>query len=173
MPINSKNSNLRQATLVILRKMVGEQTQICLAEKKRGFGVGKWNGIGGKVEKGETIIQAAIRETLEEIKVQIEPNDLEQVATINFIFEHQPEWNQQVHIFFADKWQGEPQETDEMRPEWFSLEEIPFDLMWADEKFWLPRILRGEKLNAEFAFDKNEKIIYQNIVPTNLQDYIL
>jgi 8-oxo-dGTP pyrophosphatase MutT (NUDIX family) len=34
--------------------------------KKRGFGNGKYNGFGGKVENGETIQQAAIRETIEE-----------------------------------------------------------------------------------------------------------
>ena len=34
--------------------------------KKRGFGEGKWNGFGGKVEEGETILQAALRELKEE-----------------------------------------------------------------------------------------------------------
>jgi 8-oxo-dGTP pyrophosphatase MutT (NUDIX family) len=34
--------------------------------KKRGFGHGKYNGFGGKVEKSETISQAAIREMYEE-----------------------------------------------------------------------------------------------------------
>ena len=44
-------------TLVLIR----ESTRVLLGMKKRGFGQGRWNGFGGKVEKGETILQAAVR----------------------------------------------------------------------------------------------------------------
>ena len=44
--------------------LIHQKNQILLAMKKRGFGMGKYNGFGGKVERnGETIYQAAIRET--------------------------------------------------------------------------------------------------------------
>ena len=43
---------MRQSTLVFV---FNKQKQILLAMKKRGFGVGKWTGAGGKVEDGETI----------------------------------------------------------------------------------------------------------------------
>lgn len=56
---------LRQATICLLIK----DDQVLLALKKRGFGEGKWNGVGGKVKDGETIEQTAIRETQEEIGV--------------------------------------------------------------------------------------------------------
>ena len=44
-------------TLVLIR----EPARVLLGMKKRGFGQGRWNGFGGKVEKGETILQGAIR----------------------------------------------------------------------------------------------------------------
>jgi 8-oxo-dGTP diphosphatase/2-hydroxy-dATP diphosphatase len=44
-------------TLVLVSKKCG----ILLGLKKRGFGEGKWNGFGGKIESGESVIQAAIR----------------------------------------------------------------------------------------------------------------
>jgi 8-oxo-dGTP diphosphatase/2-hydroxy-dATP diphosphatase len=44
-------------TLVLVLK----KSQILLGLKKRGLGVGKWNGFGGKIESQETVIQAAIR----------------------------------------------------------------------------------------------------------------
>ena len=44
-------------TLVFIRR----QGEILLGYKKRGFGAGKWNGFGGKVEAGETIEEAAER----------------------------------------------------------------------------------------------------------------
>ena len=43
-----------EATLCFLLR----KDEILLAKKKYGFGVGKWNGVGGKVEKGETIEEA-------------------------------------------------------------------------------------------------------------------
>ena len=67
------SSYLKQATLVFLIKKSGFETkEICLAMKKRGFGANRWNGVGGKVEVGETIEQSAIREAEEEISVKIE-----------------------------------------------------------------------------------------------------
>ena len=46
-------------TLVLIR----EPSRVLLGMKKRGFGEGRWNGFGGKVEQGETITQAAYRYT--------------------------------------------------------------------------------------------------------------
>ena len=36
--------------------------KVLLGRKKRGFGVRKWNGFGGKIEGGETFLQCAVRE---------------------------------------------------------------------------------------------------------------
>ena len=43
------------------------ENQVLLAMKKRGFGEGKWNGVGGKLDPGETVEQALVRECQEEI----------------------------------------------------------------------------------------------------------
>ena len=45
-------------------------TRLLLGLKKRGFGQGKWNGFGGKLDEGETPRQAAIREMKEESDVE-------------------------------------------------------------------------------------------------------
>ncbi|HUW72116.1 MAG TPA: hypothetical protein VMV66_02950 [Candidatus Humimicrobiaceae bacterium] len=45
-----------------------------------------------------------------------------------------------------------------MKPKWFKIDEIPFNQMWPDDKFWLPRILRGEKLKGKFVFNQGELI---------------
>ena len=52
-----------EATLMLLRK----NDEILLAMKKRGFGVGKFNGVGGKLIIGETPEMAMLRETKEEM----------------------------------------------------------------------------------------------------------
>lgn len=54
-----------------------------------------------------------------------------------------------------------------MRPQWFSEKNIPFNLMWADDKHWLPLILRKEKIKAYFLFEGHETIINYNIELVN------
>ena len=65
-------------TLVLILK----NDKILLGEKKRGFAKGTINGIGGKPDPGETIEQAMIRETQEEIGVT--PLSYELIGKINF-----------------------------------------------------------------------------------------
>ena len=152
---------MKQSTLCLLIR----DGKILLAMKKRGFGVGKWNGVGGKVEKGEEIIDAVVRETKEEIGVlALNP---EKVGVMHFVFPYKPEWDQDVHLFLVKDWQGEPEESEEMIPQWFSFSEIPYEKMWDDDKFWLPRVLRGEKLEADFIFKEGEIIDKHNIKSLN------
>ena len=129
--------------------------KILLAMKKRSFGKDKWNGVGGKLQGAETPEDSIVRETGEEIGVKIEKSDLEKVGIINFHFTDKPDWNQECHVFITKKWQGEPIETEEMRPQWYSFEEIPYDLMWVDDKYWLPLVLEGKKIKAEFNFSNS------------------
>jgi len=130
--------------------------QILLAMKKRGFGAGRWNGVGGKVEPDESIEAALIRECQEEIHVT--PTHFEKVAVHDFIF---PEGmsNMQVHTFVSDQWEGEPTETDEMAPQWFNQTDIPYEQMWQDDSYWIPQVLAGKKLHCRFMFDEKENLI--------------
>jgi len=124
--------------------------QVLLGRKKQhrdgAFGVGKWNGFGGKQEPGETIEQTAIRECEEESGIR--PTKLEKVAELDFT----EDYDLYGHIFLATDWDGEVSETDEMIPQWFNIADLPYDLMWDDDIFWLPAVLRGKKLKAKFKF---------------------
>jgi 8-oxo-dGTP pyrophosphatase MutT (NUDIX family) len=151
---------MKQATLSLLVK----ENEILLAMKKRSFGIGKWNGAGGKFDPGKgdkTIVDAAARETKEEIGVDIK--NPEKVGVMHFHFPYKPEWDQDVHLFLVKNWEGEPQESEEMAPAWFSFDKIPYDKMWDDDKHWLPHILKGEKIEADFIFREGEIIDKHNI----------
>ncbi len=144
---------MRPVTLCLLVN----DNKVLLAKKKRslsGFNVaiGKWNGVGGKVDTGETIEAAAVREISEEVGVTTEEQHLERVGNIEFYFKDKPEWNQHMHIFLVRNWQGEPQESEEMMPKWYFHHEIPFDDMWPDDKHWLPAVLAGKKIEGKFYF---------------------
>ena len=139
---------MQPTTLCLLVK----DNKILLAMKKRSFGMGKWNGIGGKVQEGETIEVAAVREVGEEIGVMINPIDMKKVGNIEFHFKDKPEWNQHMHIFLIRDWEGEPKESDEMMPKWYSYNDIPYDSMWLDDKHWLPVVLAGKNIEGKFCF---------------------
>lgn len=131
--------------------MVVQDQRILLGMKKKGFGVGRWNGFGGKVEEGETIEQAATREVHEESGIRV--SEMEKVGIINFEFENEPKVLE-VHIFRVMNFTGEPTESEEMKPQWFDVDEIPYNEMWSDDIYWLPLILQGKKFKGTFFFDK-------------------
>ena len=153
---------LRDATLVFLvKRSQGEITHICLAMKKRGFGMNRWNGVGGKVEKNETVDEAAKRETKEEIGVQVKA--LSKIAELSFFFPHNPLWNQMVHVYFSEDWEGKPTESEEMNPKWFVSADIPFHAMWPDDIYWVPEVLKGNLLRAMFRFGEGDVVLEKKI----------
>jgi len=155
---------LRQATLCFLVN----DDQVLLAMKKRGFGVGRWNGVGGKPDEGETIEQTAVRETQEEIEVI--PKDMELVAVLDFYFANKPDWSQQVVAYLSKTWEGDPKETEEMKPQWYNKNELPFEVMWPDDSLWVPLVLDGKKVKAEFLFGENDSILDHNVVEVEALD---
>ena len=134
-----------------------KEDSLCLAMKKRGFGEGNWNGFGGKVEEGESIKKGVIREIMEESGVVVTESDLDKVAIVEFFFKDGK--HLEVHTFFVRTWKGEPHETEEMRPDWFSYADIPYKKMWADDEYWMPRAFAGEKLLGKVWFTEDGKSI--------------
>ncbi len=128
--------------------------RILLMRKKRGLGAGKINAPGGKVEPGETMREAAVRETAEE--VGLTPRDPDHRGTLRFAFADG--YRLEVHLFIARRWSGRLTETDEADPFWVSEHEIPFDEMWEDDRWWLPHVLEGRSVEALMSFDGDRMV---------------
>lgn len=147
-------------TLVVIFSK--DNKKILLGMKKRGFGVGRWNGFGGKLEMGETIEDAAKREVSEEIEIKLK--NIEKCGIITF---YEAEDNPlEVHIFKSNNFINIPVETEEMKPEWFDVDKIPYGKMWPDDKYWLPMLISGKKFKGEFWFkdkDNTDKITNYNL----------
>lgn len=149
-------SSKKLLTLCLIQK----DEKLLLGMKKRGFGKGRWNGFGGKVNSNESIELAAKRELKEEAGVIAQ--DMEKFGILDFKFPNDPEIFQ-VHIFKVQKFKGEPQESEEMTPQWFHVKDIPFKQMWSDDKYWLPLFLEEKKFQGKFFFDKNDNVLDKEI----------
>jgi 8-oxo-dGTP diphosphatase len=69
-----------------------------------------------------------------------------------FLFPARRGWSQVMHIFVAGRWQGEPAESSELRPVWLDVRRLPFERMWPDARYWLPRVLAGEPVRMRFVY---------------------
>ena len=126
--------------------------QVLLGLKKRGFGEGLWNGFGGKVNEGETILEGAIRELNEESGLT--GKNLEKVALLYFDFEKDlGKYKElEIHVFKTSTFEGEIVESDEMLPKWYNLSEVPYQDMWPDDIYWYPIMFAGKLFKAQFKF---------------------
>lgn len=125
--------------------------KVLLALKTGKIGAGCWNGYGGGIEDGETVVEAALRELWEESGLVASEEHLEKIAVVDF---HNTKTDGsifivKVHFFTVSQWGGEPKESREMvTPTWFEMKELPVSkMMPADVKF-LPVALSGKKVVA-------------------------
>lgn len=140
-----------RATLLFIVK----KGNVLLIRKKRGLGAGKINGPGGHIEPGETPMNAAIREVVEELGVT-PCGTITHNGELEF---HGPEFDIEVHVFVATDFTGMAEETDEAIPIWMYIEDIPYDQMWEDDKYWLPAVLEGLTVRGKFVFDTDQHLL--------------
>lgn len=149
--------------------LIKDENLILGLRKKVSNGLGEnlISGIGGKVEKGEKDEEALIREIDEEICVKV--LEYRDMGRVRFLFPHKPSWNQDVKIYIADEWDGEPTETEAIMPinsiedKALTKANIPLDRMWDDNSYWLPHVLSGKRIDAFYLFDENSKVIEEKI----------
>ncbi|WP_029893138.1 NUDIX hydrolase [Nocardia brasiliensis] len=114
-------------TIVGVQLLLIENGRVLLARRRNtGFADGQWNAPGGKLDEGEDVLTAIIREADEEIGVQLERDDVDLVASIHI--QHPPGQTRIVFVFRARNWSGEPYNREpgscsELR--WFPLDELP------------------------------------------------
>ncbi|WP_194835593.1 NUDIX domain-containing protein [Nocardia sp. XZ_19_369] len=121
--------------MTIFRSVIGVQLlltkgdRVLLARRRNTeFGDGEWNAPGGRLDAGEDVLTAVIREAEEEIGVQVAREHVRMVASMHI--QSPPGQALIVFIFQADTWSGEPwnrepERCSELR--WFDVDDIPDD----------------------------------------------
>jgi 8-oxo-dGTP diphosphatase/2-hydroxy-dATP diphosphatase len=78
---------------------------------------------------------------------------MEQCGVIFFEFDDAVEKHLlEVHVYVASKYEGTITESEEMLPEWYDLNDIPYRFMWVDDVHWFPIMFSGKKFRAHFVF---------------------
>ncbi len=141
-----------QPTMRATLMFVCDGDNVLLIRKKRGFGMGKINGPGGKLDPGETELECAVRETQEELGITA----INPVKRGELWFHFVDGMAMHVAVFHALSFTGEVIETEEAAPLWTPINAIPFEQMWADDAHWLHRMLKGhETFMGKFLFDSD------------------
>lgn len=147
------------ATVVYPRR----QSQVMLATKMTGIGVGYLNGWGGGVEEGESIEESAVREFKEETGgAEISVRALHFAGVINVknrkldgrVVECE------VHIYTVSAWFGKINSTFEMRnPGWHNIHNLTRLNLVSGDKYWLPHFLqvRTVPLKAWLEYGPGQK----------------
>jgi len=138
------------------------EEQALLGYKKTKIGKGYWNGFGGHVEEGESIQEAAIRELYEESGLTA--TEIRRCGLIAVHFRDADD-EFDLNIFHVTDVEGEPQETREMKPKWFAVNDVPYREMWASDRVWWLLLLAGKHFVGEIEFDslQSRKLLRRKI----------
>jgi 8-oxo-dGTP diphosphatase len=134
--------------------------KILLKRASRGVSKSKWNGLGGKIEAGETPEENVVREVREESNLIMK--SMKKHGVITFYQGSRQNVFFIVHLFSSKDFTGEEKGGDEGNLEWFDVNRMPYDEMWMDDPYWMPLVLDGKEFDAEFVFDNDLKKVLEH-----------
>jgi 8-oxo-dGTP diphosphatase len=155
-----RDGEVKRTTLIFVFDRPGNK--LLMIEKKRGQGAGKWNVPGGKIAASESAAEAAVRECIEE--TGIEPHSIKEAGLLEFYFPESDSWDNTCSVFTAEQFSGElTPSNDECDAHWVSLDEIPYEKMWDDDRLWVPLLMTGKRFHRVYWFDKNDHMAREEI----------
>lgn len=130
--------------------------KLLLKMANRGISKGYWNFPGGRMEGGETPEACVAREVMEETGLRVKDLTAHGVLRFSFYGESRP--SNVVYVFSTEHFSGRIKSTKEGRLRWFDIDNMPFDKMWDDDRYWFPMMLKKGRFDASFRFDRNRRV---------------
>ena len=122
-------------TLIYVEKD-GQYLMLHRIKKQADINQGKWIGVGGKVEKGETVEDCARREMLEETGLAAKSLRYRGIV----LFENSLCESEEMHLFTCDDFDGELRDCDEGELKWVDKKEIYKLNLWEGDRYFLERL---------------------------------
>ena len=122
--------------------LIRDNTVLLARRANTGFEDSNYGPVGGHLEPGETVIQAAVRECREEIGVELEPTALQVIGVTHYT---SPAGDGIDFFFRATRWTGEPTvtvECDDLR--WYPLDALPSNTIQFVRRALEHHLLAGE-----------------------------
>lgn len=143
--------NMKLATLCYVKK--DKQTLMLYRNKKKNdYHEGKWNGLGGKFEQGESPEQCMKREILEESGLQVESATLKGFITFP-MFDGTDDWY--VFVYTIEAFSGELIDSPEGELHWIDNDKL-FELnLWDGDKIFMKWIDQPALFSATFNYDQD------------------
>ena len=124
-------------------------------KKEKDLNKGKYVGIGGHLEKGETYLQAAKREFKEETGLTVS----KQVYLGRIDFVDFPNYSERMYLFRIDGASGDINPNCDEGELLFIDENNLFDLpMWEGDKIFLPRLQQNERFRLVLVYENGELV---------------
>jgi 8-oxo-dGTP diphosphatase len=150
---------MKLATLCYLRRE-GKTLMIHRIKKKNDMHKGKWNGLGGKVEPGETPEECVIREVKEECGLTLVRPSLRGFITFPK-FDGFDDWY--VFVFTATEFEGELIDSPEGVLKWIDDAELLTLNVWDGDKIFLKWVDQKRVFSAKFTYD-NGMLVDHDVV---------
>lgn len=132
---------MRETTLCYIEKD-NHYLMLCRSPKKKDGSVGKWLGVGGKIEEGETPDECIVRETKEETGLRL--TRYRQRGVIRY---YSDVWEDEImYLYTADGFEGELVDAcDEGELRWIPMREVLNLKLWEGDKIFLQKLMDGEQ----------------------------
>jgi len=129
-------------------------------KKKNDMHEGKWNGLGGKLESGETPEECVIREIQEECGLILKNPSLKGVLTFP-AFDGNEDWR--VFVFVAEEFEGELIDSNEGNLEWIDDNELLNLNLWDGDKIFLKWLDQEGFFSGKFIYESG-KLLNHNVI---------
>ncbi len=144
------------ATLCYL-KQNGHTLMVYRNKKPNDIHQGKWNGLGGKFEPGESPEECVRREVLEELGLYIRQPKLH--GLLLFVNFKGQDWY--VFVFTATEFEGDLIDSPEGRLEWVPDEKLASLNLWASDAVFFPWLEKNGFFSAKFTYAGDEMKGYE------------
>ena len=145
----------KKMTLAYLIKD-GKWLMLLRNKKENDINEGKWIGVGGKVEEGESVEQAAIREIEEETGYIVD--DIEYCGEVLFLYDIAPA--ERIYVYQSRNFHGEEIECTEGSLSWIKEEDIMDLSLWEGDRIFLKKMMEGNiPFHIMLHYDENAKLV--------------